>query len=573
MASKDNKNGSQVMLDTLQRLNVDVCWGLPGGAILPFYDELYKSSLKHILVRHEQAAVHAAEGYAKVCGKTGVCIATSGPGATNLLTGLADAKMDSVPVLAITGQVATSAIGTDAFQEVDTFGMSIPITKYNSLLKNANDVARVTEEAMVISQAKRPGAVLIDFPKDIQVQETNIFKAKELQVDRHHLEPVPLSGELDKFIDFLNRAQKPLLYVGGGAIISGASSAILKLAEKAQIPVVTTLMGLGSFPGTHNLSLGMLGMHGTAYANKAVIETDMIIALGARFDDRVAGDPNLFAAHAIKAQIDIDASEIGKRVGIDVYVQGDLVEALEAIIPKVKKISQRPWVKRIELLKKENPLRFNEYKSFIKPQKVIHRMWEKTAGKAIIVTDVGQHQMWAAQYYLYDKPRKFVTSGGLGTMGFGYPAALGAKEAAPNEEVILVTGDGSFQMCLQELATAKMYNIKVKILLFNNGFLGMVRQWQELFYDNRFAESTMEYNPNFVKLANAYDIEGKRIESNDEIEAGLDFLLNTDDSCILEVAIPQSEKVYPMISTGDSYEQMIDFDPNKEAGEATSLFQ
>ena len=565
------KSGSEVMIDILLDNQIDVCWGYPGGAILPFYDTLHRSSLTHMLVRHEQAAAHAAEGYAKASGRLGVCVATSGPGATNLMTGIADAKMDSVPILAITGQVPTTTLGTDAFQEVDTYGMSIPITKYNALIKSADQVARITQEAIVVSLSNRQGPSLIDFPKDCQMSLTKNIQPGDIRIADYHYKTPTMKGDIDQLISFFKRAQKPLLYVGGGAISSESHQNVCALAEKTQTPVVSTLMALGAFPGNHRLSLGMMGMHGTAYANKAIIECDFILALGTRFDDRVALHASDFAKNAFKAQIDIDPAEINKRVGVDIHIEGDLNAVLDALLKNIKPMDRKNWVSRIDQLKQENPLRFNQNKGVIKPQYAIRRLWELTKGDAIISTDVGQHQMWAAQYYLFNKPRKFLTSGGLGTMGFGFPAALGAKIAKPDEEVIVISGDGSFQMCMQELATARMYNISVKILLFNNGFLGMVRQWQELFYDNRFAESDMNYNPDFVKIASGFDIPAKCITKPHELDDGLKFLIETKDCCILEVVIPESEKVYPMIASGSKYEDMVDYDHKSEEGTPFSL--
>ncbi len=565
MVAKE-KSGAEIMLDTLVKNKVDICWGYPGGAILPFYDTMfhYSDKIKHILVRHEQAAAHAAEGYAKATGKVGVAIATSGPGATNLITGITDAKMDSVPILAITGQVPTSAIGTDAFQECDTYGLSIPITKYNALLKSADDVARVTQEALTVALSGRPGPALIDFPKDVQTAISKNTEPKELRLHPRHYQKPPLKGDIDRLADMINRASAPLLYVGGGAITGNAAAQIKILAEKANIPVVCTLMGLGAFPGNHKLSLGMLGMHGTAYANKAIMECDFLLALGARFDDRVALDAGSFAAKAVKAMIDIDPAEVNKRVGVDIWVSGDLNDALAELNFRVKAQPRTPWIERITTLKKDNPLRYYMGRGDIKPQYVIEKLWEKTRGQAIISTDVGQHQMWAAQYYTFNEPRQWLTSGGLGTMGFGFPAAIGAKLGRPDRDSIVITGDGSFQMNMQELATARMYNIPVKILLFNNGFLGMVRQWQELFYNNRFSQSDMDYNPDFVKITSGYDIPAMRITRADEIEVGLDFLVNTEDVVLLEVAIPQKEKVYPMIASGQKYETMKDYDEPEE---------
>lgn len=559
MSIGPEKTGARVMLDVLKDNGVEVAWGIPGGSLLPFYDELYNSDLKHILVRHEQGAVHAADGYARVSGKTGVAIGTSGPGATNLITGIANAQMDSIPLLAITGQVVSSSIGTDAFQEADTYGLTVPITKYNALLKSADDVARTTEEALRVAASGRKGAVHIDFPKDIQFGMTSQLKPGALKVPPRHIEPTPIVGDLDHFVDVLNRASRPLLYIGGGAASSDASEIILSIAEKAKIPVVSTLMGLGVFPGMHRYNLGMLGMHGTAYANKAVMDCDLIIALGSRFDDRVASDVNDFARGAFKIQVDVDPAEANKRVGVDIYIQGDVREVLEKIEANISPVDDRPWVSHVEELRRENPLRFTQDSTFIKPQYVIHRLWEETRGEAIVATDVGQHQMWAAQFYPLQFPRHWVTSGGLGTMGFGLPASLGAKVARPDKEVILISGDGSFQMNLQELATARENDIKVKILLINNGHLGMVRQWQEMFHGNRISQSKIAYNPDFVKIASAYDIPAMRISKPDEIEGGVRFLLDTDDVALLEVNVPEKEKVFPMIPSGDAYARMLEY--------------
>lgn len=565
------KTGSQVMIDVLLKNGIDICWGYPGGAILPFYDELYHSKIRHILVRHEQGAVHAAEGYAKATGKVGMCIATSGPGATNLITGITDAKMDSVPILALTGQVATSVIGSDAFQECDTYGMSIPITKYNALLRSADDVARVTQEAITVARSRRPGPALIDFPKDIQTQKTRVLKA-ELRINPRHYQKPVMRGDFDRLIAAIARAERPLLYVGGGAITANAHQKIRELAEKADIPVYMTLMGLGAFPAQHRLSLGMAGMHGTAYANKAIQECDFMLALGARFDDRVALNVDDYGKRALKAMVDIDEAEINKRVPVDIHIVGDLLDVLEYLNKHVKRQTRKAWTARIAKLKAENPLRFNVEPSSIKPQQAIYELWKKTRGQAIISTDVGQHQMWAAQYYQFNEPRQWLTSGGLGTMGFGFPAAIGAALGRPDKEVYVISGDGSFQMCMQELATVAMYKIPVKILLFNNGFLGMVRQWQELFYDNRFSQSDMNYNPDFVKICSGYDIPARRIDKQAELESGIDFLVKSKTAALLEVTIPEAEKVYPMIASGARYDQMVDFESKKERGSEVKLY-
>lgn len=570
----EEKCGAEIMLDLLKKNGVDICWGYPGGAILTFYDVMYGSDIRHILVRHEQGAAFAAEGYARATGKLGVAIATSGPGATNLLTGVANAKMDSNPVLYITGQVATPGIGTDAFQEADTYGMSIPITKYNALIKNADDIARITQEAITVALARRPGPTLIDFPKDLQAQTTKVTKAGPFHIPEFHYKNPKVSGDIKKLAEIIRRSARPLIYAGGGVITSEASAQLKKLAETANIPVTTTLMGLGAMPGQHDLSLGMLGMHGTAYANKAVMECDLILALGARFDDRVAGDTDEFAAQATRVQIDIDDAEIEKRVHVDLHIQGDLAEVLNLLLKQLKPNAEnkRKWVERIGELKQQFPLRFNRVKETIKPQYFIHRLSQKTGGNAVIVTDVGQHQMWAAQFYTVNKPRNWITSGGLGAMGFGLPAALGAKLGRPKDEVILITGDGSIQMNIQELATAAMYDIPVKIVLFHNGFLGMVRQWQELFYEERYSHSVLKNcNPDFVALAKSFGIEGKTITKGDEVEEGIDFLLYSKKAALLEVMIPEYEMVYPMIAAGQKYEDMKEFQPDSEPGEPWSV--
>ncbi|WP_210410066.1 biosynthetic-type acetolactate synthase large subunit [Leptospira langatensis] len=558
--------GARLMVELLEEYGVDIVFGYPGGAILPFYDELYKSTkIKHILVRHEQGAIHMAEGYARSTGKLGVCIATSGPGATNLVTGLTDARLDSVPILAITGQVATNAIGTDAFQEADIYGITIPITKYNALIKSADDIARHFEEATLIALGGRPGPVLLDFPKDVQTELTNVRKSSKLKINPRHYQKPPISGDLDSFAAALNKAKRPLLYVGGGAINAHASKEIRELAEKGNIPVTTTLMGIGAFPGTHKLAVGMLGMHGTAYANKAVLECDYILNLGARFDDRVA-KPGEFAENAIRAHIDIDTAEFNKRVSVDHILHGDLKEVLKVLIPKVEKVDRSPWLEYLDTIKKNHPLEFDDSSDSIKPQAFLQKLFEKSKGKAIVSTDVGQHQMWAAQYYLFDEANKWLTSGGLGTMGYGLPAAIGAKFGNPNSTVICVSGDGSIQMNIQELATIAMYKKGVKILIFNNNFLGMVRQWQELFYEERFSESEWNYNPDFVKLGEAYSIKGMRVATKSEVEKAIDFFLEGDEARILEVMIPAEEKVFPMIPAGKSQKDMIEFSDTLRTG-------
>ena len=553
------KTGAQLMIDLLQSHGVDLVFGYPGGAILPFYDELYHSNIRHILVRHEQGAIHMAEGYARATGKPGVIVVTSGPGATNVVTGLCDAKMDSIPLLVISGQVPTPAIGSDAFQEADIYGISIPITKYNALIKNADEIACCFAEAWLLCTEGRPGPVLLDFPKDVQSQQTEIHSAKPELHSRFFHNP-EVKGDLTAFAKALNEAKRPLIVVGGGVINAKASQEVQALVEKAMAPVTTTLMGLGAFPGTHILSLGLPGMHGTPYANKAILECDYLLSLGARFDDRVAGNAKLFAKQAVRAHIDIDRAEINKRVEVDHFLEAHLKDALQALLPHIERGEHTEWVQHLEQYKQTYPLRkeYEESQEEIKPQPLIQRLYALTKGQAIVSTDVGQHQMWAAQYYHFDRPNRWLTSGGLGTMGYGLPAAIGAQFAKPDDLVICITGDGSYQMCIQELATIRQYNLPVKIVLLNNSFLGMVRQWQELFFDERFSESEWQYNPDFCKLAESYHIPAKRIAKPDETEDGLEFLLKDGKKpAFLEVVIPAQEKVFPMIQAGKDQKDML----------------
>ncbi len=549
------------MIDLLRSHGVDLVFGYPGGAILPFYDALYHSSIRHILVRHEQGAIHMAEAYARATSKIGLVVVTSGPGATNVVTGLCDAKMDSIPIMVICGQVATSALGSDAFQEADIYGISIPVTKYNALIQSADDIACCFEEAWALCTQGRPGPVLLDFPKDVQTQETEILKAQPKLAERFLIK-APVQGDIAAFARALNQAERPVFLVGGGAINANASSSVIALAEKAMAPVSCTLMGLGAFPGNHMLSLGMPGMHGTPYANKAILECDYLLSLGARFDDRVAGNAGLFASQAVRAHIDIDAVEINKRVKVDTFLAGDLNEALLALLKHVEKKDRSSWIEHMESYKQKFPLS-KEYEispNEIKPQLVLQELYNMTQGNAILTTDVGQHQMWAAQFYHFAKPNRWLTSGGLGTMGYGLPAAIGAQFAKPEELVICITGDGSYQMCIQELATLRQYELPIKILLLNNNFLGMVRQWQELFFEERFSESEWQYNPDFVKLAESYQIPAMRIMNPKQIQEGLDFLLaDLRKAAFLEVVIPADEKVFPMIQGGKDQKDMILF--------------
>ena len=555
------KTGSQLLLDLLQSKGVDLVFGYPGGAILPFYDHLYHSNIRHILVRHEQGAVHMAEGYARATGKPGVVVVTSGPGAANTITGLCDARMDSIPILVISGQVPTVSIGSDAFQEADIYGISLPVTKYNALITHADQLAEYFEEAWLLCTEGRPGPVLLDFPKDVQTQETEVLQAKPHLPDRFFDSYYcNTDGDIHSLADAWNRAKKPMILAGGGVIIAKAADELRSIAEKSMTPVSCTLMGLGAFPGTHLLSLGMPGMHGTPCANKAILECDYLLSLGARFDDRVAGSASSFAKQATRAHIDIDEAEKNKRVKVDFFLRGDLKNVLKELLPLIQKKDRSSWVNHLESYKQQYSLdhEYDKSNTEIKPQLVLKNLFEKTKGGGIVATDVGQHQMWAAQFYLFDRPNQWLTSGGLGTMGYGLPAAIGAQFAKPNDLVICVTGDGSFQMCIQELATIRQYNLPVKILLLNNNFLGMVRQWQELFFEERFSESEWQFNPDFKALAESYKISAMSICHPDEIDNGLDHLLKDEkEPSFLEVVIPANEKVFPMIQSGKDQKEMI----------------
>ena len=483
---------------------VDVVFGYPGGQILPFYDKLYDSSIKHILVRHEQGAAHAADGYARATGKPGVCIATSGPGATNLVTGIANAYMDSIPIIALTGQVPTSKIGSDAFQEADITGITLPIVKHSYLARDVNKLASIVRSAFHIATTGRPGPVLIDLPNDVSTATAEFEYPPPIALRGYRL-----PGEIDPSLIYqaakaIGEAKKPVIYSGGGVISSGASEELRELAERAQIPVTTTLLGKGAFPETHPLSLGMLGMHGTRYANYAISYSDLIIAIGARFDDRITGRLDTFAPHAKVIHIDIDPAEIGKNVRAHYPLNGDVKAVLKELLLRLEVPEAQEWLKQVKAWKAENPLTYTRIDGVIKPQYVIEQIWDLIGGKGIITTEVGQNQMWAAQYYKTLAPRTFISSGGLGTMGFGLPAAIGAQAGCPDKLVFDIAGDGSIQMNSQELATAVAYNLPVKVAILNNGYLGMVRQWQELMWNRRYSQTDLNVGtPDFVKLAEA----------------------------------------------------------------------
>ena len=552
------KTGAKLLIESLQREGTDTLFGYPGGSVLPIYDELYDSPLRHILVRHEQAAAHAADGYARASGRVGVCLATSGPGACNLVTGIATAYMDSVPIVAITGQVPTTMLGNDAFQESDIQGITMPITKHNYLVKETSDIPRVVKEAFYIAGTGRKGPVLIDLPKDV-----NTRSVKEPVVP----EKVVLRGynptykghkrQIDKAIELIMAAERPLIYAGGGVISSNASPELVAFASGHGIPVTTTLMGLGCIPCDHPLNLGMLGMHGTEYANFAVTECDLLIAIGARFDDRVTGRIETFAPHAKVIHIDIDPAEIGKNKHVDVPIVGDTKAVLTDMIAGLaKKNACEAWQKRIRHWKQNHPLRYGNGNGCLHPQFILQQMNELLKGDAVIVSEVGQNQMWTAQYFCFRHPRTWITSGGLGTMGYGFPAAIGAHFARPDVPVFDVAGDGSIQMNIQEMGTVAQYRIPVKIAILNNMYLGMVRQWQELFYDRRY--SYTELPPvEFVKIGQAYGIDGIKVESCDEVMPALKAAVDCDGPFVLDFRIEREENVFPMVPAGAAINEMI----------------
>ncbi len=548
--------GAKILLECLEREGVEVIFGYPGGAVIPIYDALYDyPGIRNILVRHEQGAVHAADGYARTTGKIGVCLATSGPGATNLVTGIATAYMDSVPLVAITGQVATFLLGRDSFQESDITGITLPITKHNYLVRDIQELPRVIKEAFHIAATGRPGPVLIDLAKDVTTAVAKLDYPQTVDLPGYKPNYVGNARQVKEAAEALATAQKPLFYVGGGVVISGAQAELLKLAELTDTPVTTTLMGMTAFPSGHPLFLGMIGMHGTAAANFAATETDLLIAVGARFDDRVTGRIDSFAPHAKVIHIDIDPAEIGKNVQVDIPIVGDCRMVLEMLAERSAPRQNRAWVRQVETWREEYPLRYEP--TGLKPQMVIEEISRLTDGEAIICTEVGQHQMWTAQFYQFKRPRSFVTSGGSGTMGFGFPAALGAQIGNPGRLVIDIAGDGSFQMNIQELGTAVANQIPVKVVIMNNFFLGMVRQWQEFFQDRRYSATVLDSNPDFVKIAEAYGAKGFRITEPEQLRATLEEAFRTPGPVIVDCQVEREENVLPMVPSNGSINQMI----------------
>ncbi|MGM0688815.1 MAG: biosynthetic-type acetolactate synthase large subunit [Bacillota bacterium] len=551
--------GSAMILAALEKEGVEIIFGFPGGAVLPLYNQLYDASIKHLLVRHEQAAVHAADGYARVTGRPGVVFATSGPGATNLVTGIANAYMDSVPLVLITGQVASSFIGTDAFQEADITGITLPVTKHNYLVKSIDDLPEILAEAFYISSTGRRGPVLIDVPKDVFDQEAHFSYNKESEIPGYKPTYEGHAGQVSRAVKAIRDAKKPVIFGGGGLIRSGASEALQQLAEQANIPVILSLMGLGAYPGDKELFLGMPGMHGSVTANYALTESDLIIATGVRFDDRVTGKLESFAQNAKIIHIDIDPAEIGKNVTIDVPIVGDVRLVLEEIVRKLRPGNTVKWLKQIASWQEKFPMPTGSpgLKSYLKPQFVIRELSRISGKNTIVATDVGQHQMWAAQHFTVYEPRTFITSGGLGTMGYGFPAAIGAKLAAPNKKVICISGDGSFQMNIQELATAVNNKIDIKIALINNGYLGMVRQWQDIFYDKRYSHTAMDTSPDFVKVAEAYGARGLRAADEKEATAAIEQAMTEKGPVLIDFIVDPEENVYPMVAPNRPINEII----------------
>ncbi|KPV45744.1 biosynthetic-type acetolactate synthase large subunit [Alicyclobacillus ferrooxydans] len=551
-----------MLVEALRQENVEYIFGYPGGAVLPIYDALYECGIRHILPRHEQGAIHAAEGYARVTGRTGVVIGTSGPGATNLVTGLADAMMDSLPLVVITGQVGTQVLGTDAFQEASIVGITMPVTKHNYQVRNVADLPQVIKEAFHIANSGRPGPVLIDIPKDITQTEGLFDYSQPVKIPGYQPTVVPNRLQIRKVASAIRAAKRPVILAGAGVLHAKANEELLRLVNQTQIPLAHTLLGLGGLPGSHPLFLGMAGMHGTVAANTALYEADLLINIGARFDDRVTGNLAHFAKQAIVVHIDIDPAEIGKNVPTDIPVVGDAGEALRMLLAENLVVTEAAdWRESLDKLKQDYPLWYVDTPDELKPQKLIELISEVTKGEAIVVTDVGQHQMWAAQFYGFDRPHRFVTSGGLGTMGFGLPAAIGAQLGRMDSTVIALLGDGGFQMTLQELALLVEYRLPVKVVIVNNGSLGMVRQWQELFFGKRYSESLLRSGPDFIKLAEAYGIRGHRVHSYEEAKDVLSREVQYDGPVLIDCRVTPEENVYPMVPTGKGLHEMVGVKP------------
>ncbi|MGJ7044705.1 biosynthetic-type acetolactate synthase large subunit [Thermoanaerobacterium thermosulfurigenes] len=547
--------GSQVVIEVLKEQGVEVVFGIPGGSVIPLYDALYNSDLRHILATHEQMAAHMADGYARVTGKVGVCFATSGPGATNLVTGIANAYMDSVPIVAITGQVATSLIGKDSFQEVDIAGITMPVTKHNFIVKSPDKLADTLREAFFIAKDGRPGPVLVDIPKDIQTADINFVKRKDFYVEtkKHQV----LESDLVKAAELISSSKRPVIFAGGGVIWSEASKNLYDFAKKHMIPVATSLMGLGCFPEDDELSLGLIGMHGSRYANTAVYKSDLVIAVGSRFSDRVAGKAGGLAPNAKVIHIDIDPAEIGKNIDVDVPLVGDIKEVLSLLNAMIKEKDNREWIHELISIKDKTSFKYKD-DGKLKPQWIVERVQELGGDNLVVATEVGQNQMWTAQYYKFKEPRTFVTSGGLGTMGFGLPASIGAQVGRDDKRVVNIAGDGSIRMNIHALETMSVYNIPVITIILNNQTLGMVRQWQNLLYDKRFSQTDLNPNLNFSKVAEAFGVTGRRIYTKEEFTDAFSEALSNNNPYVLECIIDKDEMVLPFIPAGGTIEEMID---------------
>ena len=560
MSNERQRTGAEVMWEVLGHEGVDVVFGYPGGAIMPAYDAMLKYSIRHVLVRHEQGAAHMADGYARASGRVGVALATSGPGATNLVTGIATAMLDSVPMVCITGQVSSKFIGSDAFQETDITGVTLPITKHNYLVTRAQDIAPMLRQAFYVARSGRPGPVLVDITKDAQQASTEfVWDDSPVRLPGYRPEHHARPEDVRRAADLIDHAEKPLLFCGHGIIAAGASDLLHEFVDKTGIPVASTLLGLGGFPATHPLCLGMMGMHGEAWVNTAIQESDLIVALGMRFDDRVTGKLETYAKRAKKIHCELDPAEINKNVRVDIPLVGDVAETLRALMPAVSRRGRGAWLTRIRELKGDSAVRDIQtmpHCGQLFAAHVMHDLWRITEGKALVVTDVGQHQMWEAQYYKHDFPRKLITSGGLGTMGFALPAAIGAKLARPDEEVWVIVGDGGFQMTAAELSTCAQEGIKIHVAVINNGYLGMVRQWQQFFYGGRYAATPLR-GPDFVKLAEAHGLVGLRVTEREQIDGVVAAARAAKDTAVIDFRVEQEDSVYPMVPAGADLNDMI----------------
>ncbi|WP_238392505.1 biosynthetic-type acetolactate synthase large subunit [Paenibacillus antri] len=551
-------SGSEILLRSLLLEGVECVFGYPGGAVLYIYDAMHGNpDFKHLLTRHEQGAIHAADGYARSTGKVGVCIATSGPGATNLVTGIATAYMDSVPLVVITGNVATTFIGTDAFQEADITGITMPITKHSYLVRDVKDLSKTIREAFHIANTGRKGPVLIDIPKDVSSHLTEFQYPEEVNIRGYNPTVMPNKGQVNKLLQAIEEAERPVILAGGGVVYAGAHEELLEFAQKTRIPVTTTLLGLGGFPSGNELWMGMPGMHGTWTANTALQNCDLLIGIGARFDDRVTMKVSAFAPKAKIAHIDVDPAEIGKTVPTAIPCVGDVKMVLELANQKAKPAKSEAWIQQVNEWKAEHPLSYKDSEEELKPQWVVEMIHRQTNGDAFVTTDVGQHQMWAAQYYRFNHPRRWISSGGLGTMGFGFPSAIGVQVANPDATVVSINGDGGMQMCSQELAICAIHNIPVKIAVLNNQVLGMVRQWQEIIHGQRFSHIDLAGSPDFVKLAEAYGVKGLRASNKEEADAAWQEAMNTPGPVLVEFVVRRDENVYPMVQAGTSISEMI----------------